>query len=68
MTDGLRRGALLEICIDLYRRHRDNGAGRCLGCPATPVVACTTRRNCEKVLVAAGLDPTKFSRSVNYAW
>ncbi len=68
MTDGLRQGALLEICIDLYRRHRDNGVGGCLACATTPVGACTTRRNCEKVLVAAGIDPAKFNRSINFAW
>jgi hypothetical protein len=66
MTEGLRRGALLEICIDLYRRHRDNGAGGCLECATSD--ACATQRNCEKVLVAAGLDPARFNRSVNYAW
>jgi hypothetical protein len=67
MTDGLRQGALLEICIDLYRRHRDNGRGGCLACQI-PVATCATRRNCEKVLLAAGLDPAKFNRSINYAW
>jgi hypothetical protein len=67
VTEGLRRGALLEICIDLYRRHPDNGAGGCLAC-ATPVAACATRRNCEKVLLAAGLDPAKFNDTVHFAW
>jgi hypothetical protein len=66
MTEGLRRGALLEMCIDLYRHHRDNGAGGCYSC-ATPG-ACSTRRNCEKVLLAAGLEPARFSRAANYAW
>jgi hypothetical protein len=61
MTEGLRRGALLEMCVDLYRRHSDNGAGGCVAC-ATPN-PCATRRNCDKVLLAAGLDPARFSRS-----
>ncbi|MEN3305534.1 MAG: hypothetical protein V7603_1736 [Micromonosporaceae bacterium] len=67
MTKSLRQGALLEICIDLYRHHRDNGAGGCLAC-ATPVGACATRRNCDKVLLAAGLDPAKFNRAASFAW
>jgi hypothetical protein len=66
MTEGLRRGALLEICIDLYRRHPGNGAGGCVAC-ATRATPCVARRNCEKVLVAAGLDPAKFG-GVNLAW
>ena len=60
MTEGLRRGAMLEICVSLYQQHRDDGAGGCSAC-LVPVRTCTTRRNCEKVLVAAGLDPTKFN-------
>ncbi len=67
MTNGLRRGALLEICLEEYRRHRDNGSGRCVAC-LEPLGACATRRNCEKVLLAAGLDPARFGRSVSFAW
>lgn len=59
MTASLRRGAIVEICVELYQRHRDNGMGDCTTC-AVPLHTCSTRRNCEKVMVAAGLDPAKF--------
>ena len=67
VSEELRRGALLEMCIDLYRRHPGNGAGGCLACETT-TAPCSTRRNCEKVLVAAGLDPAKFNNVIGVAW
>jgi hypothetical protein len=56
-----RRGALLEMCIALYRLHRLNTAGRCAVCRIPG--DCAPRRGCVKILRAAQLDPTRFDVS-----
>lgn len=56
---GLRGSAMLEVCVDLYVAHHDDGVGRCHRC-GVPLMACVPRRNAAKVLSAAGLDPVRF--------
>ena len=54
----LRRGAVLEMCVALFRLHRLDASGWCRVCQVP--ADCAPRRNCAKVMRAAALDPARF--------
>ena len=57
LASGLRHSRTFDIAVDVYRRHRPDGSGRCGLCS---IRNCRPRLHGAKIIEAANEDPDAF--------